>query len=391
MAVTRRGIERREVGTLASYAMKAAESRGRRYEESEDGFRTCWQRDRDRIIHSNAFRRMEYKTQVFVNHEGDFFRTRLTHTIEVAQIARALARYLGLNEDLAETIALAHDIGHTPFGHSGEKALKELLKNEGGFDHNRQGLRVVELLERRYPGFRGLNLTYEVREGIIKHGGRYDAFSHRPEIEEYEPEKSVFLEAQVVDAADSIAYDNHDIDDSLKAGLITFEQLRKTSIWRMIEELLERGYGRLDERLLRYQGVRHLINFLISDLVSATEKRLKELSITSVEDVRNCDVRLVDFSDEVSEMKEELENFLERYVYNHHRVVRMTKKAERFVRDLFEAYVDEPRQLPPEWREWADRVGLERAVADYIAGMTDRFAQEEHIRLFSPFEKGLIR
>jgi len=391
MVVTRRQLEEREQDGLAPYAMRARCSRGRRYREAEDKFRTCWQRDRDRIIHSNAFRRMEYKTQVFVNHEGDFFRTRLTHTIEVAQISRALARYMGLNEDLAESIALAHDIGHTPFGHSGEKALNELLQDEGGFDHNRQGLRVVELLEHRYPGFRGLNLTYEVREGIIKHGGRYDAGGRRPEVEEYEPSESVFLEAQIVDAADAIAYDNHDIDDSLKAGLITMEELRETALWRMIEELLHRGYGDLEPRLFRYQGVRHLINFLISDLVRATEKRLKKFSIETVEDVRACEVKLVDFSDEVAEMKEELEKFLQERVYNHHHVVRMTQKAERFVRDLFCAYVEEPRQLPPEWRRWADKVGLKRAVADYIAGMTDRFAQEEHIRLFSPFERGLVR
>jgi len=391
MLVVRGQQERMEEGRLAGYAMRASESRGRRYREDEDSFRTCWQRDRDRIVHCDAFRRLEYKTQVFVNHEGDFFRTRLTHTIEVAQISRALARYMALNEDLAETVALAHDIGHTPFGHSGEKALNELLKDIGGFEHNRQGLRVVELLERRYPRFRGLNLTYEVREGMIKHGGRYDSGSRQPDIEEYEPDRKVFLEAQVVDAADSIAYDNHDIDDSLKAGLITFEELRETTLWRMIEELLIRAYGRLDKKLLRCQGVRHLINFLVSDLVRATEKRLKEKGIETVEDVRNCSEHLVAFSCEVAEMKKELERFLYERVYSHHRVIKMTHKAERFIKDLFCAYVEEPKQLPPEWRRWADEVGLERAVADYIAGMTDRFAQEEHIRLFSPFERGLVR
>ena len=391
MLVTRSQQERMEEARLARYAMLASRSRGRRYKEDEDAFRTCWQRDRDRIIHSDAFRRLEYKTQVFVNHEGDFFRTRLTHTIEVAQISRALARYMALNEDLAETVALAHDIGHTPFGHSGEKALNELLKDVGGFEHNRQGLRVVELLEQRYPHFRGLNLTYEVREGMIKHGGRYDSGSRHPDIQEYEPDKMVFLEAQIVDAADSIAYDNHDIDDSLKAGLITFEELRETALWRLVEDLLKKAYGRLDKKLLRCQGVRHLINLLVSDLARATEKRLKEKGIETVDDVRNCGEHLVAFSDEIAEMKRELERFLYERVYSHHRVIKMAQKAERFVKDLFCAYVEEPKQLPPRWRKWADEVGLKRAVADYIAGMTDRFAQEEHIRLFSPFERGLVR
>jgi len=391
MLVKRGDLERREERDLAPYAMRSRLSRGRRHKEPEDEFRTCWQRDRDRIIHSTAFRRLEYKTQVFVNHEGDYYRTRLTHTIEVAQISRAVARDLALNEDLASTIALAHDIGHTPFGHSGERALDRLLADEGGFDHNWQGLRVVDMLERRYPNFPGLNLTHEVREAIAKHCSRYDPGTRYPDIEQFEPRRRVFLEAQVVDAADSIAYDNHDIDDSLKAGLITHADLLETALWREVEAILKRAYGKMEERTMRHQGIRHLINLLISDLVRATDRRLEEVGVAGVDDVRDCETRLVGHSQEVAEMKAELERFLHRRVYQHHHVVRMARKAERFVRDLFDAYTSEPLQLPPEFRRWADEVGLERAAADYIAGMTDRFAQEEHIRLFSPFERGISR
>jgi dGTPase len=382
-------MARIQEGSLASYAARTSTSKGRVYKEEEDFFRTAYQRDRDRIVHSTAFRRLEYKTQVFVNHEGDYFRTRLTHTLEVAQISRTVARALGANEDLAEAIALAHDIGHTPFGHSGETALNSLMQDEGGFEHNRQGLRVVELLEIRYPNFRGLNLTYEVREGIIKHGTPHDNSSCRPEIADYEPDQSPTLEAQIVEVADSIAYDNHDIDDGLKANLITFDSLSEIAIWRVVQNLISRAYGRLDERILRYQSVRHLINLLITDLISETYKVLNDKRIKTLKDVRSCPERLPRFSSEIAEMKKELESFLASALYGHHRVVRMAHKAQRFIEEIFNAYLEEPRQMAPESRRWAEEVGLKRAICDYIAGMTDRFAQEEHIRLFSPFERHL--
>ena len=387
--VTRDQQQKRESEQLASYAAKSKDSLGRRHKEEEGRFRTCYQRDRDRIIHCTAFRRLEYKTQVFLNHEGDYFRTRLTHTLEVAQISRTLARALALNEDLAESIALAHDIGHTPFGHSGEAALNRLMQDEGGFEHNSQGLRVVELLEKRYPEFRGLNLTYEVREGIIKHGTPFDDATMRPEVAEFEPALSPTLEAQVVEVADSVAYDNHDIDDGLKADLIGLEMLEETALWKEVMRILRRRYGTLDERLTRYQGVRCLINLLITDIIYATSRRLKEESIETVDDVRSFRGRLVCFSSEMEEMKTELERFLGERLYTHHKVVRMARKSQRFIEEIFEAYLEEPRQMAPEYQRWAEEVGLKRAICDYIAGMTDRFAQQEHIRLFSPFEREL--
>jgi dGTPase len=379
----REDIEAREDAQFAPYAARSSQTRGRAHKEPEDPYRTCYQRDRDRIIHSTAFRRLEYKTQVFVNHEGDYYRTRLTHTIEVLQIARSVARCLRLNEDLVETVALAHDIGHTPFGHSGEEALHELMKDHGGFEHNRQGLRVVDLLENRYPRFRGLNLTYEVRESVLKHTTQYDS----PDPEGFDPDAKPLLEAQVVDAADSIAYDNHDLDDALKAGLIALDDLAQVGLWQDVRREVEKRFGALEPDHVRTQAIRFLINREVVDLIETSSGVLKETGVEDVEAVRCAGRTLIHFSPALAKKKQELQEFLMERVYKHFRVVRMTAKAKRFVEDLFNAYISNPDQLPPEHKEWVAQAGLHRGVCDYIAGMTDRYAQQEHMKLFDPFER----
>jgi dGTPase len=379
----RADIEAREEKELAPFAARSALSKGRQHEEPEDDYRTCYQRDRDRIIHSTAFRRLEYKTQVFVNHEGDYYRTRLTHTIEVLQISRSIARCLKLNEDLVETLALAHDIGHTPFGHSGEDALRGLMKGHGGFEHNSHGLRVVDVLENRYPGFRGLNLTYEVRESILKHRTSYD----NPAPGDFDPDALPLLEAQVVDAADSIAYDNHDLDDALKAELITPEDLEDVALWREARSSAEKVCGALTPLHVRTQAIRHLIHREVVDLLTASSRTLAEAGVGDVTGVRQAGRALIHFSPGLEKKKRGLQAFLAERVYRHYRVVRMTTKARRFVEDLFNAYVENPDQLPPEHKEWTGEAGLHRGVCDYIAGMTDRYAQQEHMKLFNPFER----
>jgi len=379
----RTDIEAREDAELAPYAARSMQTRGRMHEEAEDPFRTCYQRDRDRIIHSTAFRRLEYKTQVFVNHEGDYYRTRLTHTIEVHQIARSIARCLRLNEDLVETVALAHDIGHTPFGHSGEDALRGLMSGNGGFEHNRHGLRVVDVLENRYPSFRGLNLTYEVRESILKHRTTYDA----PDAAGFDPGLQPLLEAQVVDAADSIAYDNHDLDDALKAGLITLGDIEDVDLWCEAREEVEKKYGELEPLHVRTQAIRGLIHREVVDLLETSAKKLVEAGPASIEAVRKAGGPLISFSEKLDAKKAQLQDFLMERVYNHYRVIRMTTKARKFIEDLFNAYMSNPAQLPPEHREWVSEVGIPQGICDYIAGMTDRYAQQEHMKLFNPFER----
>ena len=379
--IKRKEIEALEEKSLAPYAARSSGTRGRTHKEPEDDYRTCYQRDRDRIIHSTAFRRLEYKTQVFVNHEGDYYRTRLTHTIEVHQIARSIARCLRLNEDLTETIALAHDIGHTPFGHSGEEALHELMKEYGGFEHNSQGLRVVDMLENRYPQFRGLNLTYEVRESILKHSTPYDS----PDPAGFEPDSRPLLEAQVVDAADSIAYDNHDLDDALKAGLINLDDLKEVSLWSEMREKAEKRFGVLEADHVRTQTIRFLINCEVVDLIEGSSGALA--NVKDVDAVRRAGKALINFSGKLEEKKRELQAFLLEKVYKHYRVVRMTTKAKKFVEDLFSAYISNPDQLPTEHKDWVEEAGLHRGVCDYIAGMTDRYAQQEHMKLFNPFER----
>jgi len=377
--MTREELEKREHEILASYAMKSGETRGRKYEEEPPRFRTHYQRDRDRIIHSTAFRRLEYKTQVFVNHEGDYYRTRLTHTIEVQQVARTIARALRLNEDLTEAISLAHDIGHTPFGHAGEEMLHELMKDDGGFEHNLQGLRVVDVLEEKYPDFPGLNLTYETREGIIKHKTSYDAPSPPPE---FDPSLSPTLEAQVVNIADEIAYNSHDLDDGLKAGYLTLEQLDEVPLWREIFEKIKIK----DKEKRIYATVRVLISMQIEDVIRATEERIRKLGIESVEDVRHAPV-LVGFSDEMEEKNKKLKEFLMKNLYRHYKVLKMQEKAKRYIKALFDVYLSEPRQLPEQFQKRIGKDGKKRVICDYIAGMTDRFAQEEYARLFLPYEK----
>jgi dGTPase len=378
----RQDIEKRERSELAPYAAHSDSSRGRAYPEVEDSYRTAFQRDRDRIIHCTAFRRLEYKTQVFVNHEGDYYRTRLTHSIEVAQIARVIARALRLNEDLTETVALAHDIGHTPFGHSGEEALHSLMAAHGGFEHNKHGLRVVDILESRYPDFPGLNLTYEVRESIVKHTTSYDC----PAPSEFEPDKRPLLEAQVVDVSDSIAYDNHDLDDGLKAGILNPSRLDEVPLWKETKREVRKRSGISDQKVLTAQVVRSLINREVRDIIENSSRLIERSGIRSPEDVRGSST-LVRFSDKMAKDKEVLENFLKEHLYAHYRVVRMVTKAKRFIEDLFSEYVRNPLQLPTEYRQWVKKEGLQRGVCDYIAGMTDRYAQQEHMKLFNPFER----
>jgi dGTPase len=377
--VDRRIQEEWERKTLAPYAMRSSESRGRRYPEADHPLRTCYQRDRDRVIHSSSFRRLEYKTQVFVTHEGDNYRTRLTHSMEAAQIGRTVARALGLNEELTECLTLGHDLGHTPFGHSGEKAMDELMRDHGGFDHNRQTLRILETLEERYPDFPGLNLTWEVREGIAKH--RRDNDANAPE--EYAPGEPPTLEAQIVDLVDEIAYNNHDIDDGLFSGMFTVEQIRNVTIFRRAHDAALAA-GLRSERLIRHRVVRDIINKFTQDLLEATLGRLTEERIESVQDVRQTGQRLVGHSPDAAELIRELKEFLFTHMYRHYRVVRMGGKAGRILRDLFHSYVQQPLQLPPHFQERVGRDGAERAVCDYIAGMTDRFAVEEHRKLFDP-------
>ncbi|MDD3925196.1 MAG: deoxyguanosinetriphosphate triphosphohydrolase [bacterium] len=369
--------------TLAPYAMCAADTAGRRYQEDDHAYRSPFQRDRDRVVHCTAFRRLEYKTQVYVIHEGDYYRTRLTHTLEVAQIARTMARMLRLNEDLTEAIALAHDLGHTPFGHSGEDTLQEIMRDFGGFEHNRHGLRVVEELEERHPDFPGLNLTYEVREGIIKHNTDYDC----PASDGYKPGQSPTLEAQLVDLADEIAYNNHDLDDGLTAGLIAEEDLLSLDIWKNAYDDVNRLYPGLDRDRRKYQVIKRLINNLAMDAVQQTLANLKEQRVVSVDGVRAVKERLVTFSPATAKENRELKNFLMTRVYRHYRVIRMADKAGRFIKSLFDVYINRPEQLPPHVQQKLSLLPLQVVVCDYIAGMTDRYALDEYNRLFMPYER----
>jgi len=382
--ITRKDIEQREDKILAPYAMHSRDTRGRRHAERPPRYRSCYQRDRDRVIHSTAFRRLEYKTQVFVNHEGDYYRTRLTHTLEVSQIARSVAREMALNEDLVEAVALSHDIGHPPFGHAGEYALSILMKDNGGFDHNLQGLRVVDELEQRYPGFPGLNLTWEVREGINKHTTMFD-ISER--LVELEPEASATLETQVVDAADEIAYDNHDIDDGIASGLIDEKQLSRLGLWKTAALDVKKRWSNLSDKIRRYQIIRSLINRHVKDLAEGSEKKIKDAGIRSAPDVKRHPERLVSFSKNMQEERLELRRFLTENLYRNFRVVRMSDKARRFIVELFNVYLEKPEQLPPGDHEKIEKYGLSRAVCDYIAGMTDRYALDEYKKLFDPYER----
>ncbi len=369
---------------LAPYAAKSAASRGRAYPENEHAYRLCYQRDRDRIIHSAAFRRLEYKTQVFVNHEGDYYRTRLTHSIEVSQIARTIACALSLNMDLTEAIALAHDLGHTPFGHSGEDVLNELMSGAGGFNHNLQGLRVVDVLEQRYPEFPGLNLSWEVREGIVKHSSVFDT---AVALKEFNPKQSPSLETQIVDMADEIAYDNHDLDDGLTSGLIKESDLENLEIWQKINRTIDRKYAKINPNYRKYLIIRGLIDLQVTDLIAQTQLELARRKIKKYADVSKARGKIVDFSSRVKELRKPLRQFLMEKLYQHYRVVRMSTKAKRFIRELFAEYLKRPKQLPSEIQEMIPREGVKRVVCDYIAGMTDRYALDEYKKLFNPYEK----
>jgi dGTPase len=379
----RKDLEKREE-LLAPYAQKSKCSKGRLYKESEHGYRSCYQRDRDRIIYSTAFRRLEYKTQVFVNHEGDYYRTRLTHTLEVAQIARSIARALRLNEDLVDAISLAHDLGHTPFGHSGEDALHEIMKPYGGFDHNTQGLRVVDCLEERYPEFPGLNLTYEVREGIIKHSTAYDL--PRPAIP-FEAAASPILEIQAVDVADEIAYDNHDLDDGITSALIREKDLKEVPAWARKEREIQKLYPRLKEEIRKYQIIRSMIDDQVTDILNQTEVNIKRHNIQRPQDVAKMPVRIVTFSKAMENLRKPMREFLQKNLYQHYRVIRMSNKAYRFITALFNVYLDKPEQLPPSTHARLKKEDKHQVICDYIAGMTDRYALDEYKKFFEPYER----
>lgn len=370
---------------LAGYASRSSESRGRKYDEQFRDDRPAFERDRDRIIHSAAFRRLEYKTQVFVNHEGDYYRTRLTHSLEVAQIGKAIARRLRLNEELTEALALAHDVGHTPFGHVGEDVLNRLMVGHGGFEHNLQSLRVVEELEERYPGFNGLNLSWEVREGIVKHSSPYDRPTEA--MTEYLPGIVPTIEGQIINFADEVAYNNHDIDDGLKSGYITDEQLRGISLWNDVYLEIGERYPDIDTERRKLQTISALIGLLIRDIIATTLKNIEMLKIGSVEDLRRVNRQVVEFSPGIAAKNRELKRFLFENLYRHHKVERMRVKAERYLTQLFESYIQHPSLLPKKYQKRMDQVGRERVVCDYIAGMTDRFALDEFKRLYEPYER----
>ena len=382
--INQKELNKYEDKVYASYAMKSYLSRGRKYREKEHPYRSIYQRDRDRIVHCAAFRRLEYKTQVFVIHEGDYYRTRLTHSIEVAQIARTIASALNLNVDLVEAIALAHDLGHTPFGHAGEDTLNELMAEHGGFNHNAQGLRVVDKLEERYPEFPGLNLSWEVREGIVKHSTKFD---NAESIEELIPQEMPTLETQVVDIADEIAYDNHDLDDGLTSGLILESDLKKIALWSEREKEVLKEYANLTNQQKRYLIIRALINLQVTSLIRETEDNLKRERIKSFTDVKKLKSKIVSFNKEIREKREPLRDFLMRNLYLHHRVIRMSTKYRRFMQQLFEMYINRMELILPENRKHIKQDGVYRVVCDYIAGMTDRFALDEYKKLFDPDEK----
>ncbi len=364
----------------APFAADPANSRGRRHPEPPATPRTEFQRDRDRIVHSTAFRRLEYKTQVFVNHEGDLFRTRLTHSIEVAQIGRTIARLLSLDEDLTETISLAHDLGHTPFGHVGQDVLNECMKPHGGFEHNLQSLRVVDELEQKYAEFEGLNLTFEAREGILKHCSPRNAPLLGDVGQRFLEGKQPSLEAQIANLADEIAYNNHDVDDGLRSGLISLEQLETIALFRRHLVEVRVRFPELTDRRLIHETVRRMINSLVVDLVEQTRANLAEQMPQSVDAVRACPP-LAAFSPAMKEAHLELKRFLFQNLYRHYRVVRMSEKAKRLIRELFEAFMANAKLLPPEFQVRAEQ-DLARAVCDYIAGMTDRYAIREYKRIF---------
>jgi dGTPase len=370
---------------LAPYASRSVLSKGRRYPEEFKDDRPAFERDRDRIIHCAAFRRLEYKTQVFVNHEGDYYRTRLTHSLEVAQIARGIARKLRLNEELTEAIALAHDLGHTPFGHAGEDVLHTLMAEYGGFEHNLQSLRVVEVLEERYPLFPGLNLTFETREGLAKHSSYHD--SPAEDLSDYEMGLAPTLEAQIINVADEIAYNNHDIDDGVESNLIHRDELMEVPLWQEVFTRVEKKYPQATAQAKTYAAISSLIGLLIQDVVSHTLQNIKGHGIGTGADIRRLKKNLVSYSPSLQKESGLLKDFLHNRLYHHWRVERMRIKAERFITELFKAYVETPALISGRYRTRREEEPVPRMVCDYIAGMTDRFALDEYKKLFDPYEK----
>ena len=382
MIVNRPRLEEIEELSLASYAVMSCKSRGRRHSEEEAPWRTPFQRDRDRIVHSKSFRRLEYKTQVFVYHEGDHYRTRLTHTMETAGVSETIARNLGANQDLAAAIALAHDLGHPPFGHCGEEALDQLMQEHGGFQHNKQSLRVIDYLEWRYPFFQGLNLTWETREGIAKHNA-----PHGFDSDEFQPGQYASIEAQIANLADEIAYNSHDLDDGISAGILHLDQLAELDVWdESIQEQVEK-VSHLDPTRKLYQIIRTLINQQIMDVVQTTHENLELHGVISPDNVRLLDKPVVNYSSEMTEKNNQLRAFLRENFYKHYRLIRMSRKATRFIESLFTEYLADPRQLPPNVRRNDSGAPLERVICDYIAGMTDRYALREYERLFDTYER----
>jgi dGTPase len=367
---------------LAPYAVGDANSRGRAIAEPRPKARSEFQRDRDRIVHSTAFRRLEYKTQVFVNHEGDLFRTRLTHSIEVAQIARSIARALRLNDDLAEAIALAHDLGHTPFGHAGQDALNECMQPHGGFEHNLQSLRIVDRLEERYGAFDGLNLMFETREGVLKHCSPARARELGELGQRFLDGRQPSLEAQICNLADEIAYNNHDVDDGLRSGLLTLEQLESVSLFARHAAEADAEFPEISSRRRVHETIRRVIDAQVTDLLAESARKIAAADPKAIADVHAAPP-LIYFTDAMRAENRALKGFLREHLYQHFEVLRMTSKARRIISDLFAAFVSDPRLLPPQYQEMAAKAGVQRATADYIAGMTDRYSMKEHRRLFS--------
>lgn len=381
---TREEVEKLESTALAPYACLSGRSLGRFYKEAEHEYRSAFQRDHDRIVHTSAFRRLEYKTQVFVNHEGDYYRTRLTHSLEVAQIARTVARAMGLNEDLTGAICLAHDLGHTPFGHAGQDTMEQLMKDHGGFEHNKQSFRIVTYLENPYPDFPGLNLSYEVLEGITKHANQYELPDGSALVKKGYPS----LEAQLCNIADAIAYNNHDIDDGLKSGLVGIGQFREVRLWEERYQEVKKIKGDLSFHQQVRMTVRMIINDLVRDLIQNSESEIQKRGIKSLDDVRENGKNLIDFSAGMKAELAELKKFLFKNLYRHYRVERMSEKAKRVLSELFRAYLNNPNIIPAEFKErYANTESTERVICDYIAGMTDRFALDEYAKLFDPYTK----
>jgi dGTPase len=379
---SRQELEENEDRSLAPYGVRSKDSKGRAYLDNEPDYRTSFQRDRDRVLHTTAFRRLEYKTQVFINFEGDYFRTRLTHTLEVAQVGRTIARALGANEDLVEAICLAHDLGHSPFGHAGESTLARLMKDYGGFDHNKQSLRIVTELEQRYAEFPGLNLTWEVREGMVKHESEYDVTDAR----DFNPDLRGNLETQICNVADELAYTTHDLDDGLRSGLITPQTLDGIALWEILVQTFNWN-GPFLQDIERHRMIRHLVGLMVTDMVYATDIRLKESAVKSALEIQKLSYNIIGYSEDTQRRNRELKDFLYTSLYRHYRVMRMQVKAGHIITDLFNAFRLESLILPDHVQAWIPTRGLERTICDYIAGMTDRYAIEEHERLHDPYLK----